>query len=140
MVIVVTDGTSQDDVKIPAGVLRQKAQVFAVGIGLNEAKGALRTIMDIGGHEHNSFNVKGGFDGLRITATSISDLIKHTACKQCVRPDFDPKQGAKGAIKPFGVTEGIFYFPNGTVWTPPKPTTANIFGAAILGALQDLEH
>jgi len=141
MAIVITDGHSQDDVKKPSEALRQRAQVFAVGIGLKAAKGALQTIRDIGGHEHNSFNVAGGFDGLDVTARAIGDMIKHTACKACVVPKFDPKQGGHGEVKPFQpANTGVFYFPNGTVWSPPPPSDKNVFEVAIADRLEDLDH
>jgi len=86
IVLVVTDGKSQDDVKeVSKNIRMSGADVFAVGVGLNE-KG-YQTILDIAGpgREDHAYNVQGGFDALDSVVQHISAYLEDIVCNPCHR-------------------------------------------------------
>jgi uncharacterized protein YegL len=88
LAIVITDGLPREEdetlVPVNAARLRNKAAVFAIGIGLKE--GGVEVMEQIAGPESDNFIIAESFDVLEATATKIESMIKKTGCNQCV-PD-----------------------------------------------------
>jgi len=83
LVVVITDGASQDDVLAPSNAIRAlgDSKVFGVGIGM-KAKKAKQNLLDIAGEgtPEYSYTISGGFGAVDAAIETIDDAINGAAC------------------------------------------------------------